>query len=102
MPRRAVAADGHARVNQNIGVWVRGFRLVMIGDDEFDAEFAGQIRLGDAGNAAIDRDDQLKTLAGEFLQSIGIEAIAVVEAVWDMEIEGLRTEVLEAGLQEGR
>ena len=49
----------------------------MIGDDQLDAEVAGQrLRLGDAGDAAIDGDHELHALL-----ELGVPASSAVEAV---------------------
>ena len=38
---------------------------MVIGDDQREAEFAGGFRFGDAGDAAIDRDDDVAALRGD-------------------------------------
>ena len=54
-----IAAAGQPRMDDGRGVGQLRARLVVVGDDQLDAQLAGQGGLLDAGDAAIDGDDQL-------------------------------------------
>ena len=67
----------------------------MIGDDQRQAEFAGGLGFGDAGDSAVDRDDHVAACGGDRSQRVVVEAVAFVDAVGDVRV-GLRAEQLEA------
>ena len=52
---------------------------MMVGDDDFEAERTRVLDLGNGGDAAVDRDDELEALAGEPRQRVGIQAVALLE-----------------------
>ena len=55
-------------------------RPVMVGDDDLEPERVRQLDLGDPGDAAVDRQDEVETLLGEPGQRLGVEAVALLEA----------------------
>ena len=57
----------------------------MIGDDQLQAELAGRSGLGHAGDAAIDCDHGFHSLLRQIPQGRAVEAVAVFEAMRDME-----------------
>ena len=52
-------------------------RLVMVGDDQVDAELARAPRRFGAANAAVDRDDQLHAFGVQPIDRAGLQAVAV-------------------------
>ena len=59
----------------------------MIGDDQIDVVFLGDVGGGEVGDAAIDGNDQLCVVLGELFDSFGVEAITFVDAVGDVKID---------------
>jgi hypothetical protein len=53
---------------------------MVVGHDHVHAELAGSRHLGGGRDAAVDRDDQLHALAGQPLQRLGADAVALLEA----------------------
>ncbi len=66
-----------ARVDDRQGARQLGVRLVMVGDDQIDAEVAGPPGRFRAANAAVDRHDQLHALAVQPFDGGGLQAVAV-------------------------
>ena len=76
-----IGRAGEARMHEHVGVRERVAEGVVIGDDEFEAELTGPRRLGDARDAAIDRDDEARSLGGERLERRGVESVALLDPV---------------------
>ena len=55
-------------------------RPVMVGDDDLEAERPRVLDLGDAGDAAVDREDEVEPLLGQPRQRAGVQAVALLEA----------------------
>ncbi len=68
------------------GLRQRGRKLVMVGDDQFQAEFRGNGGFGDGRDAAINGDDDFRPRGGELTQSFVVEAVAFFEPARDVEI----------------
>ena len=62
-------------------------RFVVVGDDDLHAEFIGQLDLVEAGDAAIDGDHQLGAALGQLADGVGVEAVALIDAVGDVIID---------------
>src|SRR5688572_28794462 len=82
-------------MHQDRRIGQRVLRLMMIGDDQLEPKQSCFIRLFNAGNAAVNRDDGRNAVGSDFSKSFLVEAITVFESMRDMEID-LRPEVLEA------
>jgi hypothetical protein len=59
---------------------------VVVGDDQVHAAVAGDLGLLDGGDAAVDRDDQLRALVAQLGQRLGVQAVAFLDAVGDVEL----------------
>ena len=53
--------------------------LMMVGDDEINAQLLTQLRLAHGGDAAVHGDDQLDALGVELVDSDGIQAVALLQ-----------------------
>src|SRR5436190_18537307 len=62
--------------------------LMMVGDDQIDAALAGDLGLFNRSDAAIDADDQAGALVADLRDRLGVEAVALVDAVRDVEVGG--------------
>ena len=72
----------------------------MIGDDDVDAAVDGAAHRIDAGDAAVDGDDQPHLALNQHaVEHFGLEAVAVDEAVRD-DVRGVRAEGSQHGLQQ--
>ena len=60
--------------------------LVVIRHDQIDAALARDLRRLDRGDAAVDGDDQLGAVVAELRDRLGVEAVAFVDAVGDVEV----------------
>ena len=74
-------------------------RLVMVGDDQIDAELARAPRGLGAADAAVDRDDQRHALGMQPVDRRGLEAIAVLQPFGD-EVDDVAAEQLERPAQD--
>ena len=83
------------------GVGQLGARLVVVGDDQLDAQLAGQGRLFHAGDAAIHGDDQLGPVGGQAADGLGVQPVAFVDAMGDV-VAGLGAEQFQAEPEDGR
>ena len=63
------------------GLGQHGPGLVMIGDDQLQAELARQGGLLDAGDAAIDRDQQVRLAVAPGADGVGVQPVALLDAV---------------------
>jgi len=59
----------------------------MIGDDQIDVVLTGDVGGGEVGDAAIDGYDQPRVILGELFNGFGVEAIAFVDAMGDIELD---------------
>ena len=61
---------------------------VVVGDDKFHPQFGRQCCLLDAGDAAVDRNEQSRlVLVGQRTDGPGIQSVAVVETIGDRVID---------------
>ena len=94
-----IPAVGALRVDHRQGGRQCALRLVMIGDDEIDAELArAQGRLAGA-NAAVDRDDELHAFAMQAIDCRRLQAVTVAQPLGD-EVHDVATEQLEGATQD--
>ena len=98
-PPNGYDVAGQTRMHQGRRARQRLLRLVMIGDDQLHAEPGRLVRFVEAGDAAIDGDDDVGAVLGELLQRLVVEAVAVVEAVRHVELD-LGIEQVQAGQQD--
>ena len=96
-----VAAAGEPRMHEHVGLGQRLGKVVMVGDDQFEAEVPGDFRLGDASDAAVDCHHEARALRGERRQSLGVEAVALLLPAWHIP-NGLRVDRLQAADQDRR
>ena len=71
-PAERVAPPRQARVDQHGRVGQRLLHLVVVGDDQLQAEPSRLLRLGEAGDAAIDGDDQRGAGRGDLAQRLAL------------------------------
>ena len=86
---REPGMDEHGRLGE------RWPEAVVVGDDQIDPEIAGHRRLGGAGDPAVDGDHELRPLRRQAAERLGVEAVALLEAVGHIPLrrrpEGLKT-----------
>ncbi len=58
--------------------------MVVIGDDEVDAQLACQLRFTDGGDAAVDRDDHFRPVGRELADGRRVEPVALLVAIRDV------------------
>ena len=73
-------------------------RLVMIRDDQRQSTLGGRLGFGDAGDAAVDGDDDLRPFERERPHRVVIESVAFVDAIGHV-VVGVRAQQLEAAQQ---
>jgi hypothetical protein len=66
-------------MDQGAGVGQFGAEVVMVGNDELQAQVARGLRLGGAGDAAIDRDDHGRAALGQRGEGLAVEPVALVQ-----------------------
>ena len=91
-PRAGQAAEGiggagQARMHPRRRLGQLLLHLVMIGDDQLQAEPARFLGLGQAGDAAIDRNHQRGARLGDLPQGLGVEAVTFLQAIGHVEID---------------
>src|SRR5690349_14903763 len=59
----------------------RGAKFVMIGDDQFESKTARRVGLRNTGNAAIDGNDQFRSLLSQDLKRFVVESVAFINSV---------------------
>ena len=96
-----IGAARQPRMNDRRGLGERGPGLVMIGDDQFQAELAGQGGLLDAGDAAIDRHQQVRLAVAPGADGVGVQPVALLDAVRHV-VGRLGAEHLQAQPEDGR
>ena len=67
------------RIDKRGGLRQLGFALVVVGDDQIDAELPAKRCLVIGRDAAVDRDDQLYTLLFERIDGDGVQPVALFE-----------------------
>ena len=72
--------DQHGSVGQPL------LELVVVGDDQLQAQPPGLLGLAQAGDAAIDGDDHRRPRLGDLPQRLGVEAVPLLQAVRHVEI----------------
>src|SRR5262249_36968963 len=72
--------DQHGRFGQPI------FELMMVSDNELNAEPTRFLRLCHAADAAIDGDDHGGARAGNLLQSFAVEAISFIQPMRNVKV----------------
>ena len=76
-----IAESWQSGMHEHGGFGERLSKRMVIGDNQFETElFCGE-GLGDARNAAINRNDQLGSLVGERCERVTVEAVALIESV---------------------
>ena len=75
-------------MDEDVGGGKLRFELVMVGDDQLQAEAAGGLGLGHAGDAAVDRDHDRRAPGGDLGQGLGVEAVALFEPVRHVDFDG--------------
>ena len=78
-----------------------GVRLVVVGDDQIDAELAGAPRRLGAANAAVDRHDQLHAFGVQPIDRAGLQAVAVGQPLGN-EVADVGAQQLERAAQDHR
>src|SRR2546425_12288757 len=58
--------------------------MVVVGDDEIDAELAREQGLAHGGDAAVDGHDDARPVRGELAERLAVEAVALLVAVRDV------------------
>src|SRR5678816_740926 len=61
--------------------------FVVVGDDQVHATLACNLRLLNGGDAAVDGDDELRAFVAELGDCLGVEAVAFVHAVGNVELD---------------
>jgi hypothetical protein len=79
---REVAGPARVHHGEAFGQHLRW--MVVVGDDEVDPERTRQRRFADRGDAAVDRDDDARSVRGELAQRLLVEAVALLVAVRDV------------------
>ncbi len=72
--------DQHRRVRQRL------LELVVVGDDQFQPEALRLLRLFQAGDAAIDGDDQRGAVRRDLPQRIAVESVTLFEPVRHVQV----------------
>ena len=78
-----------------------GVRLVVVGDDQIDAELARAARRLGAADAAVDRDDQRDAVGVQPLDRRRLQPVAVLQPLGD-EVDDVAAEQLERAAQDHR
>jgi len=78
-----IAAVVALRVDHGKAIGQIGIRLVVVGNDQVDAQVAGPARRLGAADAAVDRDDQLHPFGVQAIDGVRLQAIAVGQPLGD-------------------
>lgn len=89
-----VLRAGQARMHDRETVRELGFltwrlrrkHVVVIGDDEIDVSLARDAGGLDRRHAAVDGDDERSAVVGERTDRVGVEPVALVDSVWDVDL----------------
>ncbi len=92
---------GPARVHQGVRLRKDGRRVMVVGDDQVDAELLRELRLGDRGDAAVHGDHDLRAVGRELAQRGRVEAVALLVAVRDVRADR-NAKVPERAHEDGR
>ena len=92
---RQPGVDQHGRVGQRV------LHLVVVGDDQLQPQPARLLGLGQAGDAAIDRDHQFRALFRDLAKRPGVEAVALFLAMGNVDV-GPGPEQVERLQEDGR
>ena len=76
-----ILAARQSRMNDRRGLGQTKAGLVVVGDDQFDAQFPGEDRLVDAADAAIDGHQQFALVGGQRADGLAVEPVAFVDAM---------------------
>ena len=76
-----IAAAGQPRVYDGRRFGQLRARLVVVGDDQLQAQLPGHIRLVHAADAAVDRNEQFGLLRGQRADGVAVQSIAFVNAM---------------------
>ena len=74
-----VTAVGPVGIHHGNGGGEPVLALVMVGDDQIDAHFPAQLRLGNGGDAAVHTDDELDPLVMKLVDGNGVQAVALLQ-----------------------
>jgi len=96
-----IRGAGEPRVDEHVGRGKLLGEVVVVGDDQLEAEPASPFRLRGRGDAAVDRDHEVRAVGGELLEGLGVEAVALVLAAGHVP-GGLGVEGLEAADEDRR
>jgi hypothetical protein len=96
-----VLAAGLVGIEDGDGGRQRGGNGVVVDDDHVHAELAGACDLGDAGDAAVERDEEPGPLAGDALDGAGVESVPLVDAVRNVGLRWSADGVEEEGEERG-
>ena len=86
-------------MHEHVGRGERVGEVVVVGDDQFEAQLSRPCCLGHARDAAVDRDHDLGTPGRERFERLGVEAIALLEPVRHIPAH-LRVDCLQATHQD--
>ena len=75
---------GPPRVHQRVRVGKHRRGVVVVGDDEIDAEVPGELGFGNGRHTAVDRHDDLRPIGGELAEGRRVQAVALLIAVRDV------------------
>ena len=67
-----------------LGQLAVALRVVVIGDDQINAELSCDLGFFDRRDAAVDADDDVGALGRERFDGLGVEAVALFESVGDV------------------
>ena len=96
-----IGAAGQPRMDDRRGLGQTGAGLVMIGDDQVQAEPPRQGGLLDAGDAAIDRQQQVRLAVAPGADGVGVQPVAFLDAVRHV-VGHFGAEHLQAQPEDGR
>ena len=98
-----IARARQSRMHEARCVRKCGSNLMMVGDHQFEAQFAGQSSLGDAANSAVDADQQpLRIFGVQLPDRVAVEAVALFEPRGNVEIDTAAGELDAVPQQGGR
>ena len=89
------------RVDHGDGNRQLGVGLVVIRDDQIDAQLARALRRLDAANAAVHRDDERHAIGLQAIERLGLKAVAVLDAI-GKEVDDVGAEQLQRAAKNDR
>jgi len=84
---------------EGVGKLIAGGAEMVVGNDEVEAEAAGSERLSEGAHAGVNGDDEANAFSIRGFKDGGLEAVALVEAVGDVEAD-LAAEHLNGGFEQ--